>query len=558
VLRGPYSALYGNSSAGVVQVFSAGGNPPGFYSAFSGGSYGGRRAAYAARGVDGALEYGLSADYFGTDGYRGHSAAQRWIGNGQLRYDFGSGGTLEVLGSSIDLPEAQDPLGLTATQLATDRTQATLPAVQFNTRKRVHQYQGGLVWEKKFSDALSLRVMGYGGHRAIGQVLSTPVAAQTGSPLNSGGVVDLGSVYDGGDARLQYQLGALQLTGGFSYDRQDQHRRGYENFSGAQMGVQGKLRRDEQDDVYNVDEYLQADWRFAQRWSLLAGVRHSEVLFASNDAYIVAGNPDDGGSRNYAATTPVAGLMFRASDALHLYASYGAGFETPTFTEMAYRPDGSAGLNLGLDEARSNNFEIGAKHRADGRSIEAALFEADARNELAVFSNSNGRTTYHNIDRARRRGAELSASQDFSSHWNVSLAYTWVQAQFETAFANCATPASCTINGGTPIPGVPRNDLYTELRWQVASGWHAGINAQALSRVYADDAGTQHAAGYALLGADAGWSAPRHDARLSLYLRGENLTGARYVGSVIVNEANGRYFEPAPGRTFFAGASLRY
>jgi iron complex outermembrane receptor protein len=42
---------------------------------------------------------------------------------------------------------------------------------------------------------------------------------------------------------------------------------------------------------------------------------------------------------------------------------------------------------------------------------------------------------------------------------------------------------------------------------------------------------------------------------LSAFVRGENLLDRRYAGSVIVNEGNGRYFEPAPGRTWVAGLS---
>jgi iron complex outermembrane receptor protein len=35
--------------------------------------------------------------------------------------------------------------------------------------------------------------------------------------------------------------------------------------------------------------------------------------------------------------------------------------------------------------------------------------------------------------------------------------------------------------------------------------------------------------------------------------RVDNLFDRRYAGSVIVNEGNARFFEPAPGRTWVAG-----
>ena len=36
----------------------------------------------------------------------------------------------------------------------------------------------------------------------------------------------------------------------------------------------------------------------------------------------------------------------------------------------------------------------------------------------------------------------------------------------------------------------------------------------------------------------------------------DNLFDKNYVGSVIVNESNGRYYEPAPNRTLFAGVQV--
>ena len=89
------------------------------------------------------------------------------------------------------------------------------------------------------------------------------------------------------------------------------------------LGVQGDLRRDEQNDTHNFDQYVQGDWRFADAWSLSAGLRHSQDYFTADDNYITATNGDDSGKTDYSATSPVAGLMFRASERWHLYASYG-------------------------------------------------------------------------------------------------------------------------------------------------------------------------------------------------------------------------------------------
>jgi len=43
---------------------------------------------------------------------------------------------------------------------------------------------------------------------------------------------------------------------------------------------------------------------------------------------------------------------------------------------------------------------------------------------------------------------------------------------------------------------------------------------------------------------------------LSEYVRVNNIANVNYVGSVIVGDTNGRYYEPAPGRNWYAGVSI--
>ena len=138
VLRGPFSALYGNSSGGVIQVFTEDGTgPPSLGAALSGGSYGALRVGAKASGAVGAFGYVVSGSNFHTDGYRDHSAAERNIGNAKLTWrDDANRVTLVV--NSLALPKAQDPLGLTRAQFDTD-PRSVDPAASSDTRKTVDQ-----------------------------------------------------------------------------------------------------------------------------------------------------------------------------------------------------------------------------------------------------------------------------------------------------------------------------------------------------------------------------------------------------------------------------------
>lgn len=569
VLRGPFSALYGNSSGGVIQIFTADGTPtPEWLGFLGGGDYGTYRIAGGARGGgNGTVDYNVAVSQFYTDGYRGHGRAQRENGNAKVGIHFDGDRKLTLLLNTVAVPNADDPLGLTRAQLESDPRQPQAAAVQFDTRKTVHQAQAGAVYEQSIGDAQSVRVLGYYGQRDVQQFQSIPVATQL-RPTSPGGVIDLDGGYAGTDARWSWHGGSaerpINVTIGIDYDEQNQHRRGYNNFVGTMLGVQGNLRRDEQDDEHNFDQYAQADWRFTEQWSANLGVRHSDVSFSADDHYITATNGDDSGKADYGATTPVAGLMYRASEAWHLYASYGNGFETPTFNELGYRPDGTAGLNFNLVPARSRNGEIGSKLRTgSGGEFDVALFQANTRHELAVLSSSGGRTTYQNIDNARRRGAEAKYVQPLAPEWRFEAAYTYLEATFDSSFLTCPAASTCTapntpVPAGARIPGVPKQQLHAALRWGRDLGWNASVEANAASDVAVNDQNTQFASGYGVLGTSIGYVFDLHDARVSTFLRIDNLFDKNYAGSVIVNESNGRYYEPAPDRTLFAGVQIAW
>jgi len=565
VLRGPFSALYGNSSGGVIQIFTAdGSDPPEVLARFGGGSFDQWRADVGARGIDEGFGYNLDASDFHADGFRHHSQAERINGNAKFDLKVGNGGKLTVVLNTVSLPQALDPQGLTWAQYQADPRQAAPSALQYDTRKSVHQWQGGAVYTQQLDAHQSLRALVYYGQRGVQQFLSVPLVAQK-NPLNSGGVVDLATVYKGTDLRWTWQGDLagrpLDFAVGVAYDDEAQHRNGYENFvdmpAGIQLGVIGALRRDEQDNVYNVDEYAQGTWHFADRWSLTLGARHSVVRFDSADFYITDSNPDDSGRVAYGATSPVAGLLFRARDNWHLYASYGNGFETPTFSELGYRPDGAGGLNFALRPDRSKNGEVGSKWSfADGGRLDVALFQADTRDEIAVLSSSGGRTIYQNAGRSRRRGAEIGLHLPLADKLQLDAAYTWLDARFLQAFNDCGAAVGCNVPAGARIPGVPRRLLHASLRWGGDVGWHAGMSIDAAGAVTADDAGTLVAPGYAIAGVDAGYVIDTPRCRIAPFARVDNLFDRRYIGSVIVDQANGGSFEPAPGRSFWLGVNV--
>ena len=553
VLRGPFSALYGNSSGGVIAAYSEDGpSAPTVTADAQAGSYDTSKVGAKFGGQSGALNYLGHVSRFQTDGYRDHSAATRDQLNSKLRYALDANASLTLVATALDQPDTQDPLGLTKAQANSDPRSTVPAAIQFDTRKSIEHDQQGLIYENRLSDRNALRLLGYLGNRRIRQFLGF----QGAGALSSGGVVDLDREFNGLDARFTHKTawldGPVTLTIGTAYDNQEERRRGFVN----DFGVLGALRRDEDDRVYSVDQYVQTQWRFKPRWLTTLGVRRSVVKFESDDHYIIAANPDDSGEVSFRATNPVLGVLFSATPSMNLYANAGRGFETPTFAELAYKPDGTSGLNFNLNPSTSRNYEIGVKTflNADTR-LNLALFRIETKNEIVVANNIGGRSTFQNAGRTQRQGAELSLDGAFGGGFAGYLALAYIDAEYAESFSTATT----AIPGGSKIPGVPRYTAYGEISWKSSvHGFETAVELRATDRIFVNDINSESADAYTVASWRAGFEQRSRHWSLKQFVRIDNLFDRQYIGSVIVNESNARFYEPAPGRNYLLGAQAAY
>ncbi|HFJ2860285.1 TonB-dependent receptor PqqU [Klebsiella pneumoniae] len=563
VLRGPFSALYGNSSGGVINVTSQTGTQPptveasSYYGSFGTWHYGMKATGAVGDGSHaGDVDYTVSTNRFTTHGYRDHSGARKNLANARLGVRINDVSKLTLLLNSVDI-KANDAGGLTADEWR-DNPRQSPRGDQYNTRKNTRQTQAGLRYERQLSAQDDLSVMMYAGERETTQFQSIPRAPQL-KPSHAGGVIDLTRHYQGIDTRLTHRgelLVPVTLTAGLDYENMSERRKGYENFvmvNGApQYGEQGALRRNERNLMWNVDPYLQTQWQLTDKLSLDAGVRYSSVWFDSNDYYITPGNGDDSGDASYHKWLPAGSLKYALTDAWNVYLSAGRGFETPTINELSYRSDNQSGLNFGLKPSTNDTVEIGSKTRIGNGLFTAALFQTNTDNEIVVDSSSGGRTSYKNAGKTRRQGMELGLDQQFGESWRLKAAWTWLDATYRT---NVCDDASFN---GNRIPGIARNMGYASFGYQPEQGWYAGSDIRYMSDIMANDENTAKAPSWTVVGLTTGykWSYGRMD--MDLFGRIDNLFDREYVGSVIVNESNGRYYEPAPGRNYGIGLNLAW
>jgi len=400
------------------------------------------------------------------------------------------------------------------------------------------------VLDHRLSASDSLHARFYGGTRQVVQTLPL-----SGSAANSaGGVVDLDNTFRGAGLSWSHKSKVnglpLNWTLGVEADQLDQIRRGFVNNNGSV----GALRRDEIDSADNLDLFGQVDWTFLPEWKATVGVRMSKVRLSVDDHFVTAASPNDSGNVDYRNTSPVLGLVWHANDDLNIYGNLGRGFETPTVTETAYRVN-APGPNLSLKPSKSVQGEIGMKLRSGRHSVDVAVFNARSSDEIVPLTTQNGRSIFQNVDRVERRGIEVS----WKSTWDkitTQLAYTLLDARFREQFVN---GQNARIAAGNRLPGAPGNSLFVQIEYRPLDPLAVALEMRAESKAYVDDVNSDAAPGYAVFNLRSGYEFRMGSTKMYLFGRIDNLFDRNYAGSVIVNDGNQRFFEPAPGRRAFVG-----
>jgi len=546
VIRGPFSVLYGNSSGGVISVFSEDGGPKNnIQPYFELGSYSQRKAGIKASGLYKNTNYLFDVGDFHTDGYRVHSAADRFNANSKIKFRPVSDSVITFVANNVNL-SAQDPLGLTAAQLAANPKQAGNNAISQNTRKTVLQTQTGFTIDTRIDQKNQLLFTPYYGQRHVTQFLAA----------TNNGVIDLKRDFYGMDSKWIHkdQLIGMPLTfvGGVDFNENDDQRQTYQNNG----GIQGALGQTYRMSAKNFDQYAHIDWRLLERLALNFGARNSQTNLSS-----ISNNPSlnntSSGSHAYRALTSMVSLQYYLSEVSNVYVSYGSSFDTPTLNQVTYNSS-FTGSNFGLNAATTKQVEIGFKSKlSKSAQIILALFNANTSNDIVVGASSLGRTSFTNAPKTNRQGIEASAQFILPHQFELNMAYTLLNATVKEAYLN----NNAYVLSGNRIPGVPNQGLFSELLWvKPNKSIEAAVEARVNGSMAVNDINSPSmATGYAVLNLRTmfrqeiagGWS-------LSQFFRINNILNRSYVGSVIVNQTSSQFYEPAPTRNWLVGAKANY
>ncbi len=546
IIRGPFSAVYGSSSGGVILLQTEEGRDPPLLSArVNAGSYGFLNGQLKAGGQSGALNWLGNLSSTRLDGYREQSTYRSDLFNSKFHYDFDESTSLTVLLNAVDSPTADDPGALTAAEAAANPRAAAPRNLQFDAGESLDQQTLGLAFHKTLTGGGELLLRNYYVWRDFSNRLPFDINSN-----GQGGVVHLDRQFGGAGVQYGWSANWLGLSHrlviGLDYDAQRDHRRRYANL----QGVAGGLTTDQDEDVSNWGLYLQDEVRLGESARLTLGGRFDDLDYRVSDHTDAAGS----GQRSFSEFSPMLGLSYDLRENLRVYSNVSTSFDPPATTELA-NPFAPTGFNPVLDSQTATNYEVGFKGLASGRArFDLALFHIDVQDEIVPYElGGSGQSFFRNAGSSTHDGLEAMLAAELLPGLSGSLAWTWSDFSFDSY----AGPDGVVYDGNR-IPGIPEQLLQLSLEWEHASGLYAGWDLLYAGSFYADDANTVETSDYLVNDLRAGYRWEAGAWSLEPFLGVNNVFDESYMSNIRLNAAFGRYYEPAPGRNFYAGVLLSF
>ncbi len=565
VLRGSAASLYGNASGGVVSLTSeaAGPGPFDITARAEGGDNSLFKAGVQAGGRIGTAAGTLSLSRLSTDGFRQHSATDLtqlnlggiWAATGHT--------TLEAHIRYADQPKAQNPGALTYAEWQANPDSAAGNNLRRGADKDVSQTMGSVSARYVTDGGNSYQATVFGLSRTLRNPLSAPPPDGTGP--TAGTYVSIDRVAGGLRLSGLDQLttsGSVRLTYGIDLQRMRDDR----SNARAVSGVPDTLILDQTEKVTEFGPFAQLSWDLTSRLTALAAARYDWVHFQVADHHLSDG-VDNSGGRTMRAPSASIGVSLDLGRALVPYASLSTAFDTPTTTELANQPNSSGGFNTGLNPQKAVTYELGARGRSGRFGYSIAGYFIQYKDAITQYSEVGGRAYYTNAGKSRNHGVEIGL--DVTPVNGLKIFGTYSYADYKFTDYRLVSGTNTTVLDGNLVAGVPKAFIRLGARGTVLrDGWF-DIDQSFSSSYFADDANTQLVDGWGgktnhtpagvgggVTALRLGWNFHPGSARIAPFLGIDNLFDRTYIGAVTVNGAVGRVYEPAPGRTFYAGAEI--
>jgi iron complex outermembrane receptor protein len=542
VYKGGNALRYGGSTlGGAVNLQTMTGHNAAAIQAFGeGGSYGFVKGQVSSGNEFGDGDYYASYARTQIDGYREYSGQERDRVNGHVGWQLSDAVNARAFYFYADVEEDL-PGSLTQEEFDEDPTQAAPNNVQNQWGRDYRLHHVGVQFRSSLSEGRRLEIAPYFQYRDIVHPIFQ-VIDQVSRDFGIEGRYEENSTVAGRKNRLT--IGAQHAFGNV-----DSHN--YTNNGGES----GDLQKDQDDEAGSTGVYLEDAFHVSQRTLGVIGLRYDYNRRATTDHFLSNGDQSD--DRNYEAFLPKLGIIHDFTERNQLYANASRSYEPPLLLELnSLTVPGF----IDLEPQDAWQFEIGTRGQTGRLGWDVSAYDIELRNEITnvnvrPFPNAPFTVpTYRNIDESRHAGFEAGLdwvavpdADDASPDDPLRLRFAYTFGR--NRFVNDPT------YGSNQIPGVPEHVVRAEARWRHKTGLVIAPSVDWVPQEYAVNSD----------------NSVMNDGWVTLSLRGEflvrkaglnafaelrNLTDEHYAAAVTVDDAAGRFFQPADGRAIYAGLNL--
>lgn len=543
VIKGPAGSLYGAGTGGAVLLRTSNARQTGVGLSTQFGSYGSARFGGFAEAASETLDSRILYMHQEANGYREQSMMKRNGFIADLGFKIDPSTLVRVITLYSDL-FYQTPGGLTEVQFNTNPQQARPPAGAIPGAAE----QQAAVYNKTLFSGISLDHQWNSSWSTTLGIVGSDTDFKNPSIRNY-------------ETRKEQNLG-VRLSN--SYERATNNGRMKFTFGGEyqrlaspvtvtdnQGGIPGTV-------VFSDDDirsqlalgFAQCESDLPRGFQLTAGASVNYVEYTDNRK---ATAPPETAVRKFnPVLLPRLAVLKHVSSTLSAYISASRGYSPPSVAEVVP----STGIyNPNLNPESGWSYEAGITGKLSSIDFHLALYDFRLRNAIVLQRDSSGADFFVNAGRVNQQGVELNAA------WEKRLA---------TFFQAIRLSSSVTYNAyyfgqyvydgndfsGNPVTGVAPWIVILGIDATMTRGLYCRITANYTDRMPLNDANTDFASSYFLLGGRVGMNVQGR-IPLDFYIGVDNALSQHYSLGNDLNAAGKRYYNAAPTANFYAGLSAR-
>lgn len=544
VIKGPSGSLYGAGMGGVLLLNSLMPTKNEIQLSTVVGSYGLQRyqlqASLVERKVKATIQYARQQ----ADGYRQQTAMRRDALNLELQFQLGNRTILRSTSFYTDL-FYQTPGALTKAQYGQDPRQArlatnTLPsAIEQQAAIYNQTFYSGVMLDHQWDNNFSTRIGLFGSATDFKNPAITNYEKRTEN--NWGGRMENQWSFNSSSAK-----GKLMFGGELQFFNSP-----IQNFQNLQ-GIPGNLQFSDELKSSLATVFVQSEFDLVNNFYLTVGTSVNFVNYRFNRTSV---QPAIEQTRNIdPVLIPRVALLKKWSEHFSTYGSISQGFSPPTLAEV--RPSTNT-YNDSLRAETGINYELGARGKfLKNLSFDVALFSLQQNETIVVQRQINGADFFVNAGGTSQLGAEVMVSyfkelkNSLLSSLKIWTSYTRNNFQFNTHIKNQQNFSYKNLTGTAPIVSVSGFDIKTK------RGFYLNTTFNYVDAIPLNDANTDFAASYFLIGSRLGWASSIKKIPVDFWLGIDNATDQTYSLGNDLNAMGGRYFNAAAGRNYYVGMSI--